>query len=119
MLKESVAALILCFCGMFATPPSQTLHAQEPTAANPIALPLSSPSSASYNQEASGWSIIHQRAMFEAEQRMLRTEYNKWIGYNPARPNMNASYLSNGRQLYYIPSRAQFVNAGATRSWYW
>ena len=63
--------------------------------------------------------IPQQRARFAAEQRMLRLEWNEWIGYSPLRPNMNASYLSNGMQRYYIPSRGVIVSAGRTSSWYW
>ncbi len=117
MSMKMIAAVLLCFAGLFGN--TQRSVAQEPAALGSSPMPLSSPSSAAYVHESLGMSIIHRRAMFEAEQRMLRTEYNKWIGYNPARPSMNASYLSNSRQLYYIPSRGQFVNAGVARSWYW
>lgn len=118
MSMRIIAAALLCSAGLFGN--SQLSVAQEPAAAQGSSpMPLSSPSSAAYVHESLGMSIIHRRAIFEAEQRMLRTEYNKWIGYNPARPSMNASYLSNSRQLYYIPSRGQFVNAGVARSWYW
>lgn len=64
-------------------------------------------------------SFAQQQARFEAEQRSMRLQWNNWIGYSPSRPNMNASYMSNGVQRYYIPSRALIVSAGYTRTWYW
>ncbi|MCA9133477.1 MAG: hypothetical protein KDA45_09995 [Planctomycetales bacterium] len=92
---------------------------QEPAAPAAKALPLSSPSSFAYTTQPLGMSIVQQRAMFEADQRMLRLEWNKWIGYSPSRPNTNASYMSNGLQRYYIPARGVIVGAGPSRSWYW
>ncbi len=81
-------------------------------------LPLSSSDSAS-DIAYQGPTVPQQRAMFAAEQRLLRMEYNNWIGYNPLRPNMNGSYMSNGVHRYYIPSRGVIVSAGNSRSWYW
>lgn len=60
-----------------------------------------------------------QVARYQAQQRVLRMEFNNWIGYSPLRPNMNASWMSNGVQQFYIPSRGVFVSAGPSRSWYW
>lgn len=117
MLLKHTATLLLCLAGLLGT--SQLCMAQSPMDPNAGVMPLSSPSASAYVHESLGMSLIHRRAMYEAEQRMLRTEFNKWIGYNPARPNMNASYLTNSKQLYYLPSRGQFVNVGVARPWYW
>ncbi len=62
--------------------------------------------------------IPQQRAKFAADQRMLRMEWNNWIGYSPLRPNVNASYMSQGMPNYYIYSRGVIVN-GNSRAWYW
>ena len=87
--------------------------------APPVApLPLSNSPSVQYPAPAP-LSFAQQQARFEAEQRTLRMAWNNWIGYSPLRPNMNASYMSNGLQQYYIPSRAVIVSTGHTRSWYW
>lgn len=60
-----------------------------------------------------------QRARFEDQQRIMRMEFNRWIGYSPLRPTMNASYMSNGVQRYYIPARAGIYSANTTTVWYW
>lgn len=95
----------------------QVVIAQQPTPNNP--LPLSRTPSSGYMLEPRPMSIPQQRAMFEADQRMLRMEWNKWIGYSPLRPNLNASYMSNGMQRYYIPSRGVIISAGNAYQWYW
>ena len=118
MSKPTLAALLLIVCGFLVAMQPNLVVAQEGQSLTKP-LPLSSPSTAGYNQTAQAWSIIHERARVEAEGRLIRTEFNKWIGHSPARPSMNASYMTNGSPLYYIPARGQFVNAGLTRSWYW
>jgi hypothetical protein len=80
-------------------------------------LPLSN--SNSYDYTPQPLTIVQQRAKFEADQRTLRMNWNNWIGYSPSRPNMNASYMSNGMQTFYIPSRGVIVTASRPRSWYW
>jgi len=114
MLKhlKVLAVLATALCVQFFVQPSA--QAQEPSRP----LPLVSSNSPS-DEVVKGPSVIQQRAMFAAEQRMLRIEYNNWIGHSPLRPNMNASYMSNGLQRYYIPSRGVIVSAGNARSWYW
>ncbi len=120
MLKPTLATLILTVCALFVTMHVGVAAAQENASLTSAErLRLTSPSAASYNQTAQAWDIIHERARIEADGRLLRAEFNKWIGHSPARPNMNASYLSTGSRLYYIPARGQFVNAGLNRSWYW
>ena len=101
---------------MLAVP--SVVKAQEPANRIDRQLPLvtaNSPSD-SVPQELT---IVQQRAKFAADQRMLRTEWNNWIGYSPLRPNLNSSYMSNGTQRYYIPSRGVIVSAGNARAWYW
>ena len=105
-------ALIVCLAG----PPSLT--AQENDKVSP-ARPLPLSSSDTYAYLPKPLTIAQQRAKFEADQRTLRMDFNNWIGYSPSRPNMNASYMSNGLQTFYIPSRGVIVTAGRTRSWYW
>jgi hypothetical protein len=120
MPKPIILLVLLAFAVLWSALQPKLAEAQEPrasTAGNP--LPLTSPSAMGYNQTAHAWSIIHERARIEAEGRLYRSEFNNMIGHLPARPNMNASYMSTGRPIYYIPARGQFVNAGQTRSWYW
>jgi len=120
MPKSIVLLALLTVALLWSGLQTKTAPAQEPRAATAGSpLPLSSPSSMSYNQTAHAWSIIHERARIEAEGRLYRSEFNNAIGHLPARPNMNASYMSTGRPIYYIPARGQFVNTGMTRSWYW
>lgn len=80
-------------------------------------LPLSNTPSTAY--EPAPLTYAQQIARFESEQRILRLEWNKWIGYDPLRPSMNASYMSNGLRHYYIPARGWIVSTGPARSWYW
>lgn len=120
MFKPTLATLFLIACAVFVTLQVGEVTAQENASATPAQqMPLISPSASSYNKTEKAWAILHERARIEADGRLLRSEFNKWVGHSPARPNMNASYLSNGSRLYYIPGRNQFVNAGAGRSWYW
>ena len=81
-------------------------------------LPLSNTPSAAYPAWAP-LTYAQQVARFESEQRMLRIQWNKWVGYDSLRPSMNASYMSNGSRRYYIPSRGLIVTSGPTRTWYW
>ena len=41
-------------------------------------------------------SYPQQMARFEAEQRSMRMEHNRWIGLDPARPITNSSYTYSG-----------------------
>lgn len=63
-------------------------------------------------------SLAQQQAMYEAEQRIMRMEWNNWTGQSPLRPTMNASFMSYGFQSFYAPQRGILVNAGH-RGWYW
>ncbi len=110
-LKKVLLAAVVAVCFPV------LVDAQEPSEA-PAKLPLNSPGY-SYATPAPVMTIPQMRARFAAEQRMLRMEWNEWIGYSPLRPNMNASYMSNGLQRYYIPSRGVIVSTGSARSWYW
>lgn len=114
-LKTILAVCAVVVSSWWGAQPAVAQEPQEPVKA----LPLVSPSAVVYTQPAYGWSLIHQRARIEAEGRLMRTEFNRAIGHSPARPNLNASYLSGGSQMYYMPARQQFVNAGVARGWYW
>lgn len=86
-------------------------------------LPLSGSSAAAYQRydayREEAQQQIRQRVQFEIQQRVLREQWNQWIGYSPARPTVNASNLSNGFPHYYVPSRGQIVNSGMRRAWNW
>lgn len=114
----SAATLLACFTSL-------DCSAQDSVAstAQSKPLPLLSPSVTTYQRydtyREAAQQQIRERVQFEARQRVLRAEWNEWIGYNPSRPTVNASYLSNGLQSYYVPARGQIVNNGMGRSWYW
>ena len=82
-------------------------------------LPLATDRSASDYVGRPMLTIPQQRAKFAADQRMLRLQWNEWIGYSPLRPQMNGSYMSNGVHRYYIPRRGVIVSAGPSSYWYW
>lgn len=46
--------------------------------------------------------IAQQRARFEADQRMLRMQWNKWIGYEPLRPALPNATMQNELNHYYL-----------------
>ncbi|MEM7474440.1 MAG: hypothetical protein AAF483_05550 [Planctomycetota bacterium] len=110
MLKRRTGLLVLALLVAF----SSSLVGQEP---KNDSIPLTSTEASSYSVKP--MTMAQQRAHFEAQQRMLRMEFNKWIGYSPLRPTMNSSYMSNGVQRYYIPSRGIIVSNYNTYSWYW
>jgi hypothetical protein len=116
-MKDRFAGLLLVVAVALFISFEQPGMAQEPLKAPSVPMPLTNSPSA-YNTMPP-LTIPQQRAKFEADQRMLRMEWNNWIGYSPSRPNMNASYMSNGLQQYYIPSRGVIVSTGHSRSWYW
>lgn len=54
--------------------------------------------------------IAQQRARYEADQRMLRMQWNKWIGYEPLRPAMPNPLTNNEMNPYYMqPTRIRPV----------
>lgn len=117
MLKTRVAILALTLSGLLSSAgQSQELENLAPPAKSDAnALPLSTSQSA-YPKPPS---FAVQTARFQAEQRVLRMQWNKWIGHDPLRPTMNASYMSNGVQRYYLPNRSAIVSAYGGSYWYW
>lgn len=111
-------ALVAIFVTMHQTSSAQTLDGRTLDGLPERALPLSLSTSPS-DSAPQRLTIAQQRAKFAADQRALRTEWNNWIGYSPLRPDRNASYMSNGVQRYYIPSRGVIVSSGMSRAWYW
>jgi hypothetical protein len=106
--------LMLCLSGIAFI--AQPLSAQEPQADTEI--PLSNTPSTSYEAEPP-LTYAQQIARFESEQRIMRMQFNKWIGYEPLRPAMNSSYMSNGLKRYYLPTRGWIVTPGYANAWYW
>ncbi len=71
------------------------LQAQQPQDINNEALPLTtSTSAAMYFPKP--LTYPQQMARFEAEQRTMRMERNRWLGLDPARPITNSSYTYSG-----------------------
>lgn len=111
-LDRLVALAAVAICSMLVP----TANAQEPVAVRDAPrLPLTN--STSY--EVKPLTYAQQRARFVDQQRVMQMAFNRWIGYSPLRPNMNASYMSNGVQRYYIPSRGMIVSPSNVRTWYW
>jgi hypothetical protein len=58
-----------------------------------------------------------QMARYEAEQRTMRMERNRWIGFDPARPITNSSYTYSG--LYnFNPGNSYLVAYGSRSRFY-
>lgn len=77
--------------------------ADDPVVPSPR-LPLSTTTSLG-NYEATivqPMTIAQQRARFDADQRMLRMQWNKWIGYEPLRPSMPNATMQNEMNPYYL-----------------
>ena len=70
----------------------------------PPPLPLSSPASLGNYEAATAQplTIAQQRARFEADQRMLRMQWNKWIGYEPLRPSQPNVMMNNEMNPNYL-----------------
>ncbi len=113
MFKNPLAALVAGL--LFVVAVQSVAIAQQPGEVSE--LPLSSSNASSY--VSAPLTFAQQTARFEAEQRMLRMEWNKWIAHSPLRPHMNSSYMSNGAPRFYLPSRGVIVSAGYARTWYW
>jgi hypothetical protein len=111
-MKSLIPMLCLTATVFVASP----LVAQEPQTDSSI--PLSNISSTSYQAEPP-LTYAQQTARFESDQRIMRMQFNKWIGYEPLRPAMNSSYMSNGLKRYYIPARGWIVTPGNVSTWYW
>lgn len=81
---------------------SSAACAEDPS--NPPPLPLSSPGSlGSYEVVApQPFTMAQQRARYDADQRMLRMQWNKWIGYEPLRPSMPNPLTNNEMNPYYM-----------------
>lgn len=105
---------IMALVALLSAAVSTGLQASEPTSPSDK---MSLSSSSSVGQQA--LTFPQQVARYEAQQRVMRMQWNANIGYSPLRPNMNASWMSNGVQVFYIPSRSVFVSTNSARAWYW
>ncbi len=112
-LKSLMTALGL----VIATAAGSMIQAQE-RIDQPM-LPLTNSSSAKY-VGGQPLTFAQQTARFEAEQRTMRLEWNKWIGHSPLRPAMNADlFMGDNSQRYYLPNRGIIVGNYRSTSWYW
>ena len=70
----------------------------------PPPLPLSSPASLGTYETAQSqpMTIAQQRARFEADQRIMRMQWNKWIGYEPLRPSQPNPMMNNEMNPNYL-----------------
>jgi len=89
MHRQTILLLLAVVSFLSATPRGQ---AQEPLSDG---LPMTtSTSAAQYFPKP--LTYPQQIARFEAEQRSMRMEHNRWIGFDPARPVTNSSYMYSG-----------------------
>jgi hypothetical protein len=96
---------------------TQLTWAQEKAPATSQPLPMTkSPSASNYPKPLT---FSQQQARYEAEQRTLRLEWYRWMGYTPSRPSLNASYQSYQPTFYYNGHRGILINANNPRHWYW
>jgi hypothetical protein len=91
-------------------------RAQDPFEQNKDVLPLTtSTSAAMYFPKP--LTYAQQVARYEAEQRTMRMERNRWIGFDPARPVTNSSYTYSG--LYnFTPGNSYSVAYGSRHRFY-
>ncbi len=91
-------------------------QAQEPEASD--TLPLStSTSAAQYFPKPLTYS--QQLARYEAEQRTMRIEHNRWIGFDPARPATNASYMYSGLYNFKVGNSYSIAYGSRHRFYGW
>ena len=79
---------------------ASAVHADDPKQP----LPLSATTSlGSYEATISKpLTIAQQRARYEADQRMARMQWNKWIGYEPSRPALPNALTNNEMNPYFL-----------------
>jgi hypothetical protein len=106
MFQTAMLRILPCLAGLLALF-AGTARADDPPAAT-APLPLSTTASLG-NYEAAvskPLTIAQQRARFEADQRMMRIQWNKWIGYEPHRPALHNALTNNEMNPYYMqPTR--------------
>jgi len=98
-----------CLAGVLALLASSA-RADDPLASEPLAsqaaapLPLSTTTSLGNYEVAlpKPLTLAQQRARYEADQRMLRIQWNKWIGYEPLRPALPNALTNNEMNPYYF-----------------
>ncbi|MGN6544111.1 MAG: hypothetical protein ACTHK7_03615 [Aureliella sp.] len=105
MFRPVLMSVLPCLAGLLAIaarPASADDPPMPPAAPSP--LPLSTTSSlGSYEVTVSKpLTIAQQRARYEADQRMLRMQWNKWIGYEPLRPSLPNPMMNNEMNPYYL-----------------
>lgn len=91
-------------------------RAQDPFEPNKDVLPLTTSTSAEM-YFPKPLTYPQQMARYEAEQRTMRMERNRWIGFEPARPVTNSSYTYSG--LYnFTPGNNYSVAYGSRHRFY-
>ncbi len=98
MIRSVLMRVVPCMIALVTV--ASSVQADDP--AQP--LPLSATTSlGSYDATISKpLTIAQQRARYEADQRMLRMQWNKWIGYEPARPALPYALTNNEMNPYFF-----------------
>ena len=101
MIRPVMLAVLSCLAS---TAFSAAAMAQADDTVVPPPLPLSSTSSLSGYEGTvqQPLTIAQQRARYDADQRMLRMQWNKWIGYEPLRPSQPNALTNNEMNPYYM-----------------
>ena len=84
--------------------------AQEPESANGLPMTTSTSASMYFPKPLT---YPQQLARYEAEQRAMRMSYNRWIGFDPARPATNSSWMYSG--LYNFTPSVNYSVAYSSR----
>lgn len=104
MLRPVLLRVLPCLVGLLAIMASPARADDPPVPPVPSPLPLTTSSSLSGYDASIGkpLTIAQQRARYEADQRMLRMQWNKWIGYEPLRPAMPNALTNNEINHHYF-----------------
>ena len=98
MIRSVLMRVVPCLLALAAwTSPLQADDASQ-------SLPLSTTTSlGGYDATiAKPLTIAQQRARYEADQRMMRMQWNKWMGYEPSRPALPNALTNNEMNPYFL-----------------
>lgn len=98
MFRPALQRVVPCLMLLAAW--ASTSIADEPTQPLPLA---GSPSVGNYEPTViKPMTIAQQRARYDADQRMARMQWNKWIGYEPSRPSLPNALTNNEMNPYFF-----------------
>ena len=104
MFRPFFLSVLPCLAGLLAIAAASARADDPPLPAAASPLPLSTTTSLGGYEAVvpQPLTIAQQRARYEADQRMLRMQWNKWIGYEPLRPSLPNALTNNEMNPYYL-----------------